>query len=192
MRPHRIRCAQGHESRPRPKSIQQGKGICRTCAGKDPLAAETAFRARLDELGATLLEAKWLGTMTPHRVKCAAGHECDPRPNNVQQGTGICALCQGRAYEVFYIVSDEANDAVKLGITSGDGRRRLATHRLDGYDRVELVIDGLTGGEAVALERVCLSALRDAGEQPVKGREYFHARALALILDVARGWTRST
>jgi hypothetical protein len=190
MKPHRVRCAEGHENKPRPISVLHGNGACRTCAGKDPKAAEAAIRTRLEELGATLLEAKWLGTMRSHKVRCAAGHECNPRPNNVQQGTGICPLCKGRAYSVFYVVADNENAAVKFGITSSDGRRRIAAHRSDGYDRVELFINGMSGGDALALERACIAALRDAGEQPVRGREYFHVRALAVILDVAHGWTQ--
>src|SRR6266568_2222403 len=59
------------------------------------LAAEAVFRARLAELGATLLESRWLGHRRPHLVLCAAGHECTPRPNNVQQGWGICRICAG-------------------------------------------------------------------------------------------------
>ena len=93
--PHRVRCAAGHESSPHPGSVQQGQGICRTCAGTDPRAAEAAFRARLAELGATMLEPAWLGAATPHRVRCAARHDCSPRPGSVQQGQGICRTCAG-------------------------------------------------------------------------------------------------
>lgn len=32
-KPHRVRCPQGHEATPSPTSIQQGRGICRFCAG---------------------------------------------------------------------------------------------------------------------------------------------------------------
>lgn len=34
-KPHRIRCARGHEATPMPASIQQGNGICRFCAGME-------------------------------------------------------------------------------------------------------------------------------------------------------------
>lgn len=59
------------------------------------LAAEAAFCAKLDELGATLLEPRWLGAAHGHHVRCAAGHEAWPKPNNVQQGQGICRACAG-------------------------------------------------------------------------------------------------
>ena len=61
------------------------------------LAAETAFRTRLQELGAALLEPEWLGAQTPHRVQCRAGHSCRPRPADVRKGHGVCGLCGGNA-----------------------------------------------------------------------------------------------
>ena len=93
--PHQVRCADGHESKPRPSEVARGGGICRACSGKDPRVAEARFRARLAELGATLLEPKWLGVNSPHRVRCAAGHESSPHPGSVQQGQGICRTCAG-------------------------------------------------------------------------------------------------
>src|SRR5436189_244364 len=85
----RPRCAAGHECSPRPGSLLSGQGPCRVCARQDPATAEAAFRARLAELGATLLEPRWLGANTPHWVRCAAGHDCSPRPNSVQRGRGV-------------------------------------------------------------------------------------------------------
>jgi hypothetical protein len=96
QRKHHVRCNAGHDCYPMPNSVQQGHGICRACARTDPAAAETAFRARLAELGAELLEPVWLGVMRSHRVRCAAGHDCSPRPNDVQQGNGICLMCAGK------------------------------------------------------------------------------------------------
>lgn len=190
--PHRVRCAAGHECTPRPSTLKQGLGICITCAGQDPKAASAAFREAVQLLGGVVLEPKWLGTNKPHRVRCVDGHLSSPRPDCIRQGQGICARCRGRCYDTFYIVVDEINDVVKFGITTREGRRRLAAHRRDGYDRTELLISRMPDGQAVALERTCLAALRDVGEHPVRGREYFHARALALLLDVARGWTHGT
>jgi hypothetical protein len=59
------------------------------------LIAEAAFRARLAELGAELLEPAWLGSRLPHRVRCRGGHDCRPRPSGVRQGQGICRTCVG-------------------------------------------------------------------------------------------------
>lgn len=58
-----------------------------------PAASESAFRRRLDELGATLIEDEWMGTRVPHRVRCAAGHDCAPWPGNVIRGQGVCNVC---------------------------------------------------------------------------------------------------
>ncbi|MEV7618034.1 hypothetical protein [Streptomyces sp. NPDC089799] len=93
--PHRVRCAEGHEVTPRPNGVQQGQGICRICAGKDPKTAWAKFRARVIELGGEVLEPAWLGSSVPHRVRCPYGHESTPYPGNVSQGEGICRTCAG-------------------------------------------------------------------------------------------------
>ena len=95
-RPHRVRCPVGHNCQPRPDSVKQGQGICRACAGNDPLMAAAAFRERLAARGATLLEPVWLGPMQRHHVRCAAGHDCYPRPDSVRSGGGPCRTCSRR------------------------------------------------------------------------------------------------
>jgi hypothetical protein len=97
-KPHRARCAAGHDCKPRPAGVRDGQGICKTCgclaaARRKSHASEIVFRARLAEIGATLLEPTWLGVTQPHRLRCAAGHECSPRPHDVHQGHGICQTC---------------------------------------------------------------------------------------------------
>src|SRR5579864_8316850 len=62
---------------------------------KASLQSEVKFKARLIELGATLVEAEWLGCHTPHHVRCAAGHDRYPRPGDVIKGDGICRICAG-------------------------------------------------------------------------------------------------
>ena len=94
-RPHRVRCAEGHVCWPTPAHVRQGHGPCRVCAGNDPATAETAFRARLAELGAVPLYEKYLGANRPHHVRCAEGHDCWPAPTSVQRGQGICRECAG-------------------------------------------------------------------------------------------------
>jgi hypothetical protein len=62
--------------------------------------AATAFRAFKDAVtaqGGEVLEASWKGARVGHPVRCAAGHDCTPRPNNVANGQGICIVCGGRS-----------------------------------------------------------------------------------------------
>jgi hypothetical protein len=181
---HRAVCAAGHECAPSPHNLSRGGGACRICSGKDPATAEANFRARVAELGATFLEPKWLGNDKSHRIRCAAGHEVAPYPNSVHRGQGICRICAGHTWDSFYVVADEVNAILKLGITSGDPRPRLATHERAGLDRVLRVATALPQDVAPMLERQILSALRDAGERPVRGREYFPLRVQPLVLDL--------
>jgi hypothetical protein len=159
--------------------------MCRTCAGHDPGASEAAFRARLEQLGAKLLEPVWIGANMPHRVQCAAGHYCAPTPANVSRGQGVCRRCAGKAWDVFYVVADQLGGRVKLGITSGDPRRRLADHRTDGYGVVIRLLTELPGAVAPEIEAAALAALALAGIKPLRGREHYGAEALAVVLDIA-------
>lgn len=96
QRPHRVICAQGHEATPRPNTVQQGRGLCKTCAGNDTAATERAFRQRVAELGGRIIEPTWLGGKTPHRVVCGRGHDARPRPSDVLRGHGLCLTCVGK------------------------------------------------------------------------------------------------
>lgn len=183
--PHRVRCPEGHLCRPTPSSVRAGRGICRACAGKDPAVAEKNFRDRVAELGGTVVEPVWLGNGKPHRLICSVGHQCAPWPASVQQGFGICRTCAGIAWDTFYVVTDPVRSLLKFGITSGGGRARLGTHRRQGFTVVNLLAGDLSGTTAPDAETAVLATLRLAGEPPVRGREYFDAAVLALVLDVA-------
>jgi hypothetical protein len=87
-------CAAGHECWPLPNFVQQGGGICRTCAGKDPAAAEAEFRKRVAELGGEVLEPAYLGVDKPHQCRCPEGHICYPRPAGLKR-FGMCFTCTG-------------------------------------------------------------------------------------------------
>ena len=180
---HHVICAAGHDCWTRPTSVQRGDGICSTCAGNDTLAAETAFRARVTELGGTPLYRQWRGVLTGHLVRCPRGHESAPRPSGVSRGGGICSTCAGRIWDAFYVVS--APLAVKFGITSGNPRPRLTDHARDGFTTVIRCRTALPEKVAEQAERAVLSALALAKEAPLKGKEYFDISCLALILDVA-------
>lgn len=101
---HHVRCSEGHDCYPRPGDVRQGHGICNTCAYANYVnarsaPAEAAFKAKLAELGATLLDPEWRGNNARYHIRCAAGHDCYPMPNGVQQGEGICSKC-GRANRI--------------------------------------------------------------------------------------------
>lgn len=183
---HRIVCAEGHETRAVPNSVQQGHVVCPTCAGKDQAAQMEAFRIRVAEQGGQVVEARWMGSQARHRVVCAVGHEVSPTPTYVQQGGGICRLCRGRFWDVFYVVTSAKLCRVKFGITSQDPRRRVATHRLAGYETVVRTIVQLS--DASVLEQAVLGTLKLAGAIPAQGREYHDIAALPMILDVVDHW----
>ena len=95
-KPHKALCANNHTCHSIPANVGQGQGICRTCAGRDPVAAEANFRARISELGGTCLYETWGGIKAPTLIRCPEGHLATPRPNDIQQGIGICKTCAGQ------------------------------------------------------------------------------------------------
>lgn len=189
---HRVRCAEGHQCQPRPGNVQQGQGVCPKCARNDPGSAENAFRARVGKLNGVVLEPVWLGNKLPHRVRCAQGHDCSPRPADVQQGQGFCPKCAGHDHDTFYVVSgvDRATGlpTVKPGITSRDGRARMGNHAADGLRTQHGVWTGLPEGAAHRVERSLLSHLAAEGWTPTRGLEYFPIAALPPVLTFLAEW----
>ncbi|MET8624658.1 hypothetical protein ABZW30_13030 [Kitasatospora sp. NPDC004669] len=182
--PHRVVCRSGHACTPRPAAVQQGQGLCRVCAGNDPASCEQAFRARVAQFGGTVLEPVWLGRDTPHRILCPAGHQVTPRPGSVLNGSGMCRLCAGKTWDVFYVVADDNRGWIKFGVTSGDPAHRLNTHARAGFTRTVRRLADLPDGTALELERSVLATLRLADERPVFGREYYDDAVEALVLDI--------
>ena len=186
---HRVICKAGHECTPLPNGVQQGYGLCATCAGNDTRVAEVAFRSRIAEMGAVIVEPEWRGSSQPHHVICAQGHDCHPRPNDIQGGSGICRACVRALWDTFYVVTNDALGRVKFGVTASDARIRLGAHRRNGYGSVVRTMEGLPS--APVLERSVLATLRLAGIPPIQGREYFDVAAIPVILDVADHWIPS-
>lgn len=188
MAPHRVLCKEGHECRTRPNGVQQRHGFCRTCAGNDTVVAEMAFRQRVAELGGRIVEPEWRGTHQPHRVICSSGHLTRPRPSDVLKGHGPCSSCSHRngSADVFYVVSNSSLNRTKLGVTFGDAKHRLRSHRRAGYQSVIRKITAMA--DAADLERTVLATLRLAEIAPIQGREYYDISALPVILDVADHW----
>jgi hypothetical protein len=185
--PHRVRCAAGHDCNPRPNSVNQGKGVCYTCSGRNPIIAEFKFKNRLRELGAILLEPEWLGVHKPHKVRCVIGHICYPYPAGIQQGEGVCRFCVNKIWDVFYIVGDPSTLRIKFGITSGNPNPRLNDHRQYGFTKTIILLTKLPDGLALIMEQLSRERLQDMGIKPIRGREYFPPEALPHVLSVIRG-----
>jgi hypothetical protein len=180
-------CVNGHPCQPRPADLKRGQGMCRTCAGLCPVAAERAFRDAVSAQGGLVVGA-YVDSGTPVPVICRLGHACAPNPSNVQRGQGVCHTCRGKVWDAFYVVANPVTNRLKFGITSGSPRHRLTTHRRTGYVEAVRVLPDLA--DARALEGHILNTLRDAGVPAAHGREYFDLGALALVLDVVDGWNR--
>jgi hypothetical protein len=88
-------CPEGHPCTPRPGDIQQGNGMCKTCAGRDPAVAAANFHQRITELGGIII-GKYTNANTPVECLCPEGHQCTPRPGNIQQGNGMCKTCKNK------------------------------------------------------------------------------------------------
>lgn len=179
--PHRTFCPAGHEVLMRPSQLAR-KAYCPHCAGTTTEAIENAFRESVIKQGGTPAWSNWLGAIRGHKVICKAGHTCYPTPNSIQQGGGICRFCKGKSWDVYYIVANDNKREMKFGITSGDPKGRLAVHKNRGYSRVVLVAESSL---ALKVETETKRALRAAGFQPTKGREYFPLTALNEALEVA-------
>lgn len=93
--PVHVVCADGHDSYPWPTSVQQGRGTCRVCAGRDPATTRAAVFGRVAELGGRVV-GPYMDTTTPVHIVCADGHDCYPRPSGILQGQGVCRTCAGK------------------------------------------------------------------------------------------------
>lgn len=185
--PHRVRCVVGHDCTPKPVNVAR-QGICLKCwQGRSDVAWDR-FRAAVAAQGGTVLEGRWLGDHSPHRVRCAVGHEVAPYPNSVKQGTGICRVCAGKTWDAFYVVRHPSAGVVKFGITSGDPRPRLGDHAGEGFTERVRLSTSLPGTTALDLERELKAVLRAAGVRPVRGCEYFPDAAMNVLLAVVDGW----
>jgi hypothetical protein len=184
---HRVICSAGHECNPRPYRVQQGGGICRRCSSwGDPDSTQQEFQRRVELFGAEILDTDWLGVQKPYKVRCREGHICYPYPASIQQGRGICGKCAGRTWDVLYLVTD-ADGYLKLGITSGNPKPRLKDHSNQGFCTTVKLYTNLPDGVARKTEKQMLENLKQAGVEPISGREYFPPEALTMILEMLDG-----
>lgn len=165
-----VECSEGHRAPTTPNSVNQGHGNCITCVGQAPGQAAAGFVKRVDQLGGTVL-GTYVNAFTKVHARCAQGHDCYLAPANLISGQGMCKTCAGQIHDAFYVVSGDG--MVKFGITSGDPRHRLSAHRRDSLSQVLFIREGLPDGHARNLELAVMDALKRAGCEPVRGREYF-------------------
>lgn len=185
---HWVVCSKGHHSGVTPSDIASGRGVCGACAERDTFECERRFREAMTALGARML-GEWRGGAQSHRFECRDGHVGSIVPSALLSSSqSLCKDCAGKnKWDVFYVVLNKDSSRVKFGVTNGDGKARLATHRRSGYRDVVRLFPGVPMPGAADLERATAAALRDAGAAPVQGREYYDASALALILDIVDG-----
>jgi hypothetical protein len=91
-------CKEGHPCNPRPHGIQQGHGMCIICAGKDSETAKQNFYKNIENLGGKVI-GDYINSSTPVECICKEGHTCNPIPNGIQQGQGMCRICAGNDSE---------------------------------------------------------------------------------------------
>jgi len=90
-------CSKGHHCSPRPNSIRNGQGMCITCAGKDPETVKQNFHDNIKKLGGTVI-GKYTYSDIGVDCICSKNHHCNPKPNSVQQGQGMCIICARKGY----------------------------------------------------------------------------------------------
>lgn len=97
-KPWRMKCPNGHETRPTLGTFQQGMGGCKKCVGMNKLTEEEAL-ARLARCapGYTPLDPYPGSTSRKWRMLCPSGHETSPILGTLQRGIGGCRVCAGVA-----------------------------------------------------------------------------------------------
>ena len=140
-------------------NVRTGQGICNTCVGQDPVAAEEAFWIRIAEFGAKpVVGAEYRDKDTPVQLICELGHRCNPTPGNVRNGRGICRQCIVTFDRVYLLL--HPSGAIKIGVASGQGR--VKGHLGRGYILVAEWL-GLTHERAAESEKLCILFWRSQG-----------------------------
>lgn len=97
-----------------------------------------------------------------------------------------CPVCTGdyKEWSAFYVVLNPITSVIKLGISNGIARNRLADHRGAGYTCVIRLLVSADKKSATALETDMLDTLRRNQVNPLWGREYFPVTALPIVLEM--------
>jgi len=98
-KPVKSKCKNGHICYPTPSYIRDGGGMCGQCAPNNHETAKQNFIRKIKELeGIVVGEYKNCGEDVD--CICKNGHRCHPKPNNIQQGVGMCGRCSQSAGEM--------------------------------------------------------------------------------------------
>lgn len=86
-----MRCSIGHILDMRPHDFKNKRG-CRFCSKTDKMIAELKFRLRIREIGGKV-KGVYKNTQTEVSCICFHNHPCNPLPNNIIRGQGMCKVC---------------------------------------------------------------------------------------------------
>ena len=110
-------CSNDHPCNPNPNNINNG--LCKICAGNDSETAKHNFYDNIKKLGGTVI-GKYKKSDIPVDCRCKEGHNCNPRPSDIQQGHGMCkSCCNSRGYSKIAIswlnsISNSIQHVVKI------------------------------------------------------------------------------
>jgi hypothetical protein len=90
-------CKNGHKCNPTPDSVKRN-GMCRICSGNDPETAKQNFIKNIKNLGGEVV-GEYINSQTKVECKCKNGHKCNPTPNKVNYGEGMCRKCANHCPE---------------------------------------------------------------------------------------------
>lgn len=175
-------CSEGHYRKmAAPTSIQRGAGWCRVCSEKDPVQAEANYRLAAELAGVIFDEDQYYaGAHVGLIGTCSEGHHRKmATPGRIQQGSGWCEECLRTADRYYIVLSDTL---CKPGITGNDSR--FSNHARSGLSLAHLW-SGLSHQELTTGEQCILAWLREGGDIPISGKEYFDISLYPLILSYA-------
>jgi hypothetical protein len=95
-KPHKVQCINGHICYPYPAKLKSQRNICAKCSGRDSALIAEHFREKLEEIGAILLEPKYLGSQNRHKARCRFGHIWYPQPSAFLNRKMGCGQCQAK------------------------------------------------------------------------------------------------
>lgn len=127
-RPLEVACAQGHTSSRTPGTVRKTGRVCGVCPFPKTARAHQNFLVVLASYGASPAPgATWQGALRGYPIICAKGHQREPWPANVQQGSHPCAICANRDTNAVRIGYEEL--LIELGAKVADDAVWRGVHR---------------------------------------------------------------